>query len=135
MTFNHQFDNSPNDQVQQIGADQALEAMLRADAAQWRATHIHNDGFSDAVMQRVTQLPAPLAAGGISKFATPRILIVAVAAATAAGVAIVGSNGGNLLIDAVMDLATFTITPAVLALGGMLLAASVVAMVAVTTEK
>ena len=135
MTSNHRFDTSPSDQSQQVEADQTLEAMLRADAAELRTAYIHNDGFSDAVMQRVVHLPTPLAAGGVSKFATPRLIIVSVAAAIASSVAIFGSNSGDLLIDAVMDLATFTITPAVLALAGILLVASAIAIVTATAEK
>lgn len=136
MTTNFPSDTPLNDQAwrpQTQQADQALDAMLRADARVLRADYVDNDGFSDAVMRRVGQLPPPASAQTFGKFATPRFVIVSAAAAIASSIAIVGSGGGNLLIDAVMDLATFTITPSVVALAGLLLVACAAAIVTATT--
>ncbi|MFM7295512.1 MAG: hypothetical protein ACKO1K_11980 [Burkholderiales bacterium] len=134
MILNHDLGHLPNDQAQQLAADQALEAMLRADAAEWRAAYIHNDGFSDAVMHRVAQLPATTTARTFGRYVTPRLVIVSAAAVIGAVLAIF-SSGGNLLIDAVMDLATFTVTPSVVAIGGMLLVASTATIITATTER
>lgn len=135
MTTNQTIPPDDADQTTVLAANQALEAMLRADASDLRATYIHNDGFSDAVMQRVALLPPPAPARAFSSFATPRLLIVSTAAAIATAIALVGSGGGDILIDAVMDLATFTITPSVLAIGGMLLVACTAAIATVATER
>jgi len=135
MTFNHDRGHLPNDQAQQREADQALAVMLRTDAAEWRAAYIHNDGFSDVVMQRVAQLPAPTTARTFGRYFTPRLVIVSVAAVIGAALAMFGSGGGNLLIDAVMDLATFTVTPSVVAVGGILLVASMAAIITATAER
>ncbi len=131
MTFNHDLGHLPSDQAQQREADQALAVMLRTDAAEWRAAYIHNDGFSDVVMQRVAQLPAPTTA----RTFTPRLVIVSAAAVISAALAMFGSGNGNLLIDAVMDLATFTVTPSVVAVGGILLVASMAAIITATAER
>ena len=135
MTENQTNQTDLADQAKLLEADQALEALLRADAGELRAAYIHNDGFSDAVMRSVAQLPPPVPARVFSRFATLRLVIVSAAAAIASGIALVGSGGGNLLIDAVMDLATFTITPSVLAIGGMLVVASAAAIVSASIER
>jgi hypothetical protein len=135
MTANQTHQTDPGDQAKSLEIDRALEAMLRADAAELRAAYIHNDGFSDAVMERVAQLPAPSSTRTFDRASTLRFVIVTATALIGSVVATFGSGGGNLLIDAVMDLATFTVTPSVLAIGGMLLVASTAAIVTATSAK
>ena len=114
-------------------ADDALEQMLRADAAQWREHYVHNDGFSDRVMQRIAALPTPTYAGAFGPRAKRRLAIVSVAAALASALVFFGT-GGVWLIDAVMDLATQTITPHVLLMVSMLAAAAVLSISAASSE-
>ena len=115
-------------------ADDALEKMLRADAAQWRDQYVHNDGFSDRVMQRIAALPTPTYAGAFGPRAKRRLAIVSAAAALASALVFFGT-GGVWLIDAVMDLATQNITPGVLLFAGMIVAAAALSIGAVSSER
>ena len=114
-------------------ADDALEKMLRADAAQWRDQYVHNDGFSDRVMQRIAALPAPRHAGAFGPRAKRRLAIVSATAALASALVFFGT-GGVWLIDAVMDLATQTISPHVLLMVSMLAVAAVLSIGAASSE-
>lgn len=127
--------NNPDDQASMLAADDALDALLRADAATWRDSYLNNDGFSERVMQRVAALPAPVRGTLSSVGANKRIVIVSIAAALASSVVVFSGAGGNFLIDAVMDIATFTVTPAVLAVVGMTIVAAAVAVGTVTNER
>jgi len=127
--------NLSDDQLVALAADEAMDEMLRADATAWRDAYLDNDGFSERVMQRISVLPAPLRGSLSSVGSTKRIVIVSVAAALASSVVVFSGAGGNLLIDAVMDIATFTVTPAVVALIGMTIVAAAVAVGAVANER
>jgi len=127
--------NLSDDQLVALAADEAMDEMLRADAAAWRDAYLDNDGFSERVMQRIAVLPAPLRGTLSNVGSTKRIVIVSIAAALASSVVVFSGAGGNLLIDAVMDIATFTVTPAVVALIGMTIVAAAVAVGAVANER
>lgn len=113
--MNHYSSAPPHDQHRQLADDFALDAMLRHDAAgraiaTHSADHIDNNGFSDRVMVRVRELPATHAIRGSTR------LVIIVSAAVAALLFVMIGNGGEFLIDALMDLATKTITSTVLGL-------------------
>ncbi|MCE2989356.1 MAG: hypothetical protein LW838_04310, partial [Nitrosomonadaceae bacterium] len=92
----------PQDQATHLEADAALEQLLRQDAAQWRDAYIDNDGFSDRVMARIDALPAPQTGLSIRQ----RLTIIGAAVLGGVLLATFAGNGADLLIDAVMDLAT-----------------------------
>jgi hypothetical protein len=123
--------NPPQDQASNLGADAALERLLRDDAAQWRDAYITNDGFSDRVMARIDALPAPQTGLSMRQRLTiiGATVLVGVVAATFVG------DGANLLFDAVMDLATDTITPTVLGLAALLASTGAMAVVAAQGER
>lgn len=122
---------SLQDQSTHIEADAAIERLLRDDAAQWRDGYLSNDGFSDRVMARVSTLPAPQAGLSMQK----RLAIIGATVLVGVLVATFAGNGANLLIDAVMDLATETVTPTVLGLVALLASAGVMAITAAQGER
>jgi len=103
-----------------------IDALLREDAINFQQEHIANDGFSAKVMARVAMLPSPAFRLSVKK----RVAIIAAAALVAMVIAITAGAGDKFLIDALMDLATRTITPAVAILAGLLLGAYVMAAAA-----
>jgi hypothetical protein len=105
-------------------SDDAIDALLRADAHAWRDQYIDNDGFSDQVMARVATTPAPQKLSARARFA----IIGGIAALSVVFVILFGA-GGNLIIDAAMDIATETVTPAVVAIVAVL--ATLIASVAI----
>jgi hypothetical protein len=113
-----------------VNIEMRLEAKLRADAVNFQRVTIANDQFSDAVMALVVTLPAPAAALSTKK----RFVIIASATLFAVVFAVTAGAGGAFLIDAVMDLATKTVTPAVVVLSALILAASVMAASAARSE-
>lgn len=121
----------PQDQATHLEADAALEQLLRQDAAQWRDAYIDNDGFSDRVMARIDALPAPQAGLSIRQ----RLTIIGAAVLGGVLLATFAGNGADLLIDAVMDLATETVTPTVLGLVALLASAGALAVVAAQGER
>ena len=127
--------NQPHDQASRLAADEAMDKMLRADAATWRDAYLDNDGFSERVMRRIAMLPTPMRGTLFSVGTNKRIIVVSIATALASSVVVFSGAGGNLLIDAVMDIATFTVTPAVLALIGMAIMAAVVTVGVAASER
>ena len=127
--------NLTDDQLVALAADEALDATLRADAAVWRDGYLDNDGFSERVMQSIAALPAPKRGMLPGVRSTKRTVIVSAATALASSVVAFSGAGGNLLIDAVMDITTFTVTPAVLALIGMTIVAAVVTVGVAASER
>ncbi|MFN7219772.1 MAG: hypothetical protein ACK5UX_03930 [Burkholderiales bacterium] len=121
----------PQDQATHLEADAALEQLLRQDAAQWRDAYIDNDGFSDRVMARIDALPAPQTGLSIRQ----RLTIIGAAVLGGVLLATFAGNGADLLIDAVMDLATETVTPTVLGLVALLASAGALAVVAAQGER
>jgi hypothetical protein len=110
--------------------DALLNAMLQADAQHFQHDYIANDGFVDAVMTRVAALP-----NEATKVSTKqRFTIIALATLLASVIAIMFGHGDTFLIDALMDLATKTITPAVLVLGVLLLSAGVIGISVAKSE-
>lgn len=106
----------PQDQHNDLTRDAAVDALLHNDAAAWRDIYIDNDGFSERVMAKVHDTPAPRVA------LRRRMAVVGASGLIGAALVVFAGGGANLLIDAAMDLATRTITPAVLALGVVALA-------------
>jgi hypothetical protein len=98
------------DRITRSLTDDDIERMLREDATRMHEAYIDNDGFSERVMQDIVKLPVPR---GLS--AHHRIMIVA--ATTIGGLLLVmfAGHGNDYLIDAVMDFATQTLTPTLLA--------------------
>jgi hypothetical protein len=121
----------PQDQATHLEADAALEQLLRQDAAQWRDAYIDNDGFSDRVMARIDALPAPQTGLSIRQ----RLTIIGAAVLGGVLLATFAGNGADLLIDALMDLATETVTPTVLGLVALLASAGALAVVAAQGER
>ena len=113
-----------------LNDDINIEAQLRADAANFQHINIANNGFLDIVMTRVATLPSPTAALSTKK----RFTIIATITLLAVVFAVTAGAGGKFLIDAVMDLATKTITPAVLVLSALMMAACVMAVSAARSE-
>jgi ABC-type antimicrobial peptide transport system permease subunit len=88
-----------------------IDSLLRHDAANWRDEYIDNADFSLQVMASVVQYPRqPFMS------AKKRRLIISLTTAMATIAVILFGAGGNFLIDAVMDIATQTITPTVIGL-------------------
>ena len=112
--------------------DAILETLLRADAINFQHEHIDNNGFSDRVMASVMLLPSPANANMLT--AKQRLIIIASATLLAAIIAITVGAGGSFLIDATMDLATKTITPAVVGLAVLMIAACAMAISAARSE-
>jgi len=109
---------------------QNIEALLHADAINFRHEQIANDGFSARIMARVATLPPPAATLSVKK----RFTIIALATLIAVIVAVTAGAGGNFLIDALMDLATKTVTPNVVVLGMLMVAACMMAVSAARSE-
>jgi hypothetical protein len=117
------------DQAVQIDADQALDQLLREDAHRHRDLYIDNDGFSDRVLQRVAAIPAP------ARFnVRRRMVIVSSLAAFASAVVMFSGSGMHLLIDAAMDVATETVTPAVIGVAAILVTATLLAIATAASE-
>ncbi len=108
--------SQPPQQTPDVSDDGAMETMLRADALAYQHNHIDNNDFADQVMTRVRLMPAPVAIRMTSTSVGRRIGIVSAFALVGAVVVFGIGAGNNLLIDAVMDLATQTITPAAFAM-------------------
>ncbi len=123
--------NKPDlfDQADTIAADAALEALLKDAAEDYRSVYIDNDGFSDRVMNQIAVLPKP------AVFNVRRRLIVVSAFATLASIiAVFAGSGADLFVDATMDIATETITPAVLGVVAILVTAAALAIAAAASE-
>jgi hypothetical protein len=120
----------PLDQAAQLNADAALDTLLRQDASLHRDAYIDNDGFSDSIMQRIAQAPAP---GGLNL--RRRFVVVSVLAAVASALVMFAGPGANFFIDVTMDIATETITPAVIGLAVILAAIGMLAIAAAASEK
>ncbi len=112
--------------------DSTLDALLRADAINFQHDYIDNNGFSDRVMASVALLPSPANVTVLT--AKQRLIIIASATLLAVIIAITTGAGGSFLIDATMDLATKTITPAVIGLGVLMIAACAMALSAARSE-
>ncbi len=63
-----------------------------------------------------------------------RLIVVASSAALATAYVMLAGSGGELLIDAVMDIAPYTFTPAVYAIAGLMLTAAVIGVAAAAGE-
>jgi hypothetical protein len=115
-----------------LNDDANIEALLRADAINFQNEHVANDGFSDSVTASVAALPST----GHTAMLAPkqRLMIITSATLLAVVIAVTAGAGGQFLIDATMDLATKTITPTVLALGVLMLAACAMAVSAARSE-
>jgi hypothetical protein len=114
--------------------DDALEQWLKADAAKWRDQYIDDDGFTQRVMGNLAARP--------SMAATPARVTPAMRFALTYGLAIVAAaivtffgGGANFAIDAMMDMATSTMTTAVLGLGTMLMVAFAACAVALMQQR
>jgi hypothetical protein len=121
------------DQADITAQDAQIDALLRADAAQWRADYIDNAGFSDGVIAAINAQPS--AQAGTARNVGRRLAVVGGAIALGVVVAAVPGGGANVFIDAAMDLATRTITPAVIGLALLAICASTMAMVAASHER
>lgn len=86
-----------------------VDALLKADAA--TADYINDDGFT---LKVVDALPARARASAMARFAIPfgLTLLAAITVTVFAG-------GGNFLVDAMMDIATTTMTKSAFALIGI----------------
>jgi hypothetical protein len=133
--YPHSSNPNPDQHTSSDAVDDGhIERLLRESVARHRDGYIDNNGFSDAVMARVAGLPASArATRGLSTQA--RFLIVACTTVFAALITMTIGAGGSYLIDAVMDLATQTITPAVIGLILVMVSMVIVAIGAANAER
>jgi hypothetical protein len=122
----------PIDQHEALRQDHALEALLRQDAAQHQQQYIDNDGFSERVMTAVAGLPNP-SSNQLSQ--KKRLFVLSAAALLGTIIVMFFGAGNNFLIDAVMDLATKTITPSVLSLVFIIVSVGVATTIAAMSER
>ncbi len=124
--------NTPErfDQADNLAADAALEALLNNAGDEYRSVYIDNDGFSDRVMNQIAVLPKP-AAFNVRR----RLLVVSAFATVASIIAMVAGSGADLFVDATMDIATETITPAVLGVAAILVTTAALAIAAAASER
>jgi hypothetical protein len=118
--------------------DDALEQWLKADAARWRDQYIDDDGFT----QRVVGNLASNVAARPSTATAPAHVTPAVRFTLTYGLAIVAAiivtffaGGANFAIDALMDVATSTMTTTVLGFGAMLVVATVGCALALVQQR
>jgi hypothetical protein len=123
----------PVDQQPILAENAEIEALLARDGAQFRDQYIDNNGFSDRVMARVATLAANERAS-VRLSNKARLMIIASTTFIALMIALTVGAGSNYLIDAVMDLATKTITPAVVGLAMLMVAAGVMAFSAASND-
>jgi TnpA family transposase len=114
-----------------LNDDAEIEALLRREAKLYRDQYIDNAGFSDRVMAQIAIAPAR-ATPALSNQA--RLTIIAGMTFLAILIAMTLGAGSIYLIDAVMDLATQTITPAVIGLVSVVVAAGVMAFSAASND-
>ncbi len=99
-------------------AEDVVEQILKTDAAQFRHAYIDDTHFTSRVMDALPLSPMrnPLSSAHNPLSAKKRFAIILGMTTIAALFATTFLSSGNLLIDAYMDVATDTITPAVIAL-------------------
>ncbi len=101
-----------------------IDTLLRQDAVASREYHIDNIDFSDRVMVQVAEM-ARSRQQHLAAQTRRRMIVIPVITVVTVVLVMLSQAGSNFLIDAVMDLATNTITPPVVYLFTMLtLAAS-----------
>ena len=106
-----------------------LDEALKDDAARYRDAYIDDAGFTLRVMDAL-----PLQSQNVLS-SKKRFAIIFGMATFAALIATTLLSGGNLLIDASMDMATDTITPSVVGLFTITLVATVTAISAVMGKR
>ncbi len=135
----HPTDHYPNNRQPKpspgVTDDGQLDAMLQTDARMFQQHHIDNDGFADGVMARVKLIPAPAASQLTSTGLIRRLVIISAAALVGTFIVFGFGSGNELLIDAVMDLATKTITPSATALMLIIFSAGAVAIGAASSDR
>lgn len=104
-------------------AKDAIEQILKTDAAEYHLAYIDDAHFTSRVMDAL-----PLVSTQNSLSPKKRFAIIVGMTSIAALFATTFLSSGNLLIDACMDVATDTITPAVVALLTILIMAIVVSV-------
>ncbi len=123
-----------HDQQHILEQNTRLDALLKADALAHRDQYIDNDGFSVRVMARVAAQPKPAMLGMMAN-SRRRMIIIWSAAILALVMVMTAGAGGQFLIDAIMDLATKTITPNAVGLVLILAAAGVMGITAASSER
>ncbi len=135
----HPTDHHPNHSLAKQSSvtsdDDQLEAMLQTDARMFQQQQIDNDGFADGVMARVKLIPAPAVTQMTSAKMMRRLGIISAAALVGTFIVFEFGSGNELLIDAVMDLATKTITPSATALMLIIFSAGAVGIGAASSDR
>lgn len=114
--------------------DDALEQWLKADAAKWRDQYIDDDGFTQRVMSNLAARPS-MAVSPARVSAKLRFALTYGLAIVAAIIVTFFAGGANFAIDALMDVATSTMTTTVLGFGAMLVVATVGCAVALVQQR
>jgi hypothetical protein len=118
--------------------DDALEQWLKADAAKWRDQYIDDDGFTQRVMGNLAgNVAARPSMVTSNPYVTPtmRFALTYGLAIVAAIIVTFFAGGANFAIDALMDVATSTMTTTVLGFGAMLLVATVGCALALVQQR
>ena len=99
-----------------------IDEMLKADAASHRDIYIDDGGFT---LRVIDALPARSTVSPLIRFAIPGAFTLLAAMFVA-----LFSGGGNFLVDAVMDIATSSVTPSAIAFTGVVAVMIVVSLAA-----
>ena len=104
----------------------AIDELLKADAAIHRATHLDDDGFTLRVMDTLPQKKRMSAA---LRFAIPFACTL-----LASVIAVAFTSAGSAMFDAYMDLVTETVTPTLIGMAVALVTLYVVSIGGVLSE-
>ena len=104
----------------------AMEELLKVDAAIHRATHLDDDGFTLRVMDTMPQKARMSAA---LRFAIPFACTL-----LASVIAVAFTSAGSAMFDAYMDLVTETVTPTLIGMAVVLVTLYVVSIGSVLSE-